>query len=94
MTFRLKPEAEADIANIALHIAADNPSAARRWLDDIDIRCRNLGETPGLGVARADVRPDLRMFPVGNYLILYRPIEGGVEIVRVLHGARRWRDLL
>lgn len=34
------------------------------------------------------------MFPVGNYLILYRPIEAGVEIVRVLHGARQWRDLL
>ena len=94
MTFRLKPEAEADIANIALYIAAENPSAARRWLDNIELRCRNLGETPGLGVARPDVRPDLRMFPVGNYVILYRPIEAGVEIVRVLHGARQWQDLL
>ena len=84
----------ADIASIALYIAADNPSAARRWLDDIDLRCRNLGEMPGLGVAPRDARRDLRMFPVGNYLILYRPIEVGVEIVRVLHGARRWRDLL
>jgi toxin ParE1/3/4 len=34
------------------------------------------------------------MFPVGNYVILYRPIEAGVEIVRVLHGARQWQDLL
>jgi toxin ParE1/3/4 len=66
---------------------------ARRWLDDIALRGRNLGETPGFGVARPDVRPDLRMFPVGNYLILYRPIEAGVEIVRVLHDARRWRAL-
>jgi plasmid stabilization system protein ParE len=46
VTFRLKPEAEPVIANIALYIAADNPSAARLWLDDIDLRCRNLGETP------------------------------------------------
>jgi toxin ParE1/3/4 len=23
-----------------------------------------------------------------NHLIFYRPIEGGIEIVRVLHGAR------
>ncbi|MGA9824940.1 MAG: type II toxin-antitoxin system RelE/ParE family toxin [Methylocystis sp.] len=54
----------------------------------MDLRCRNLGETPGLGVARSDVRPDLRMFPVGNYLNLYRPIEAGAEIVRVFHDAR------
>jgi plasmid stabilization system protein ParE len=26
--------------------------------------------------------------PVRSYLILYRQIEGGVEIVRVVHGAR------
>jgi toxin ParE1/3/4 len=25
---------------------------------------------------------------VGNYLIFYRPISDGIEIVRVLHGAR------
>jgi toxin ParE1/3/4 len=25
---------------------------------------------------------------VGDYLIIYRPIEGGIEIVRVLHGRR------
>ena len=30
---------------------------------------------PGMGVARFDVRPNLRMFPVGNYLILYQEIE-------------------
>ena len=94
MTYRLRPEAEADIENIALYIAADNPSAARRRVDDIQSRCQKLGETPGLGVARPDVRPELRMFPVGNYLILYRPIETGVEIVRVLHGARQGQDLL
>ncbi len=32
---------------------------------------------PAMGVARFDVRPNLRMFPVGNYLILYQEIEGG-----------------
>jgi hypothetical protein len=53
--------------------------------DDTDLRCRNLGETPGLGVARPDVRTDLRMFPVGNYLILYRPIEAGVEVSPVAY---------
>lgn len=94
MTFRLRPEAEADIENIALYIAEDNPSAARRWFEDIYRCCRNLGDMPGMGVARPDVRPGLRMFPMGKYLILYREIEGDAEIVRVIHGARQWQELL
>ena len=49
---------------------------------------------PGMGVARPDIRPELRTFPVGNYLILYREIENGAEIVRVVHGAREWQKLL
>jgi toxin ParE1/3/4 len=31
---------------------------------------------------------ELRFLPVGNYLIFHRPIENGVEIARVIHGAR------
>ena len=29
-----------------------------------------------------------RSFPLGNHLIFYRPIDDGIELVRVLHGAR------
>jgi toxin ParE1/3/4 len=32
--------------------------------------------------------PRLRSFPVKNYVIFYRPLEDGIEIVRVLHGAQ------
>lgn len=95
MSFELRPAAEADLAAIAEHIAADNPRAARAWLEDIHMRCRRLGSTPGMGVSRDDARPGLRMFPVGNYLILYRALGAErIEIVRVLHGARMWMQLL
>jgi toxin ParE1/3/4 len=49
---------------------------------------------PGMGVARPEIRPDLRMFPVGSYVVLYPQVDDGVEIVRVLHGARPWQDLI
>jgi toxin ParE1/3/4 len=94
MSYRLRPQTEADIEAIALYIAEDNPSAAKRWYDDIQLRCQRIGEMPGIGVARPEVRPELRSFPVGNYLVLYRQIDEGVEIVRVVHGARQWEDLL
>lgn len=94
MGFRLTPMAEADIEAILLHIAKDNPPAAIRWYDVILQRCERLGEMPGIGVSRDDVRPGLRTFPVGRYLILYRAIGDDAEIVRVVHGARQWQDLL
>jgi len=94
MAFRLLPAAETDIEEIAFYIAEDNPPAARRWLNNIIAKCRQLADMPEMGVARVDVRPDLRMLPVGNYLILYRRAGSNIEIVRVLHGARQWQKLL
>ena len=94
MSFQLRPRAEADIEAIVLYIAEDSPQAARRWYETIYKCCQRLGEMPEMGVARPDIRADLRTFPVGNYLVLYRQIENGAEIVRVVHGARQWEALL
>jgi toxin ParE1/3/4 len=33
-------------------------------------------------------RCGLRSHPVGNYVIYYREMKTGIEIVRVIHGAR------
>jgi toxin ParE1/3/4 len=41
-----------------------------------------------MGRPRKELAPELRSFAVGNHIILYRAIEKGVEIVRVLPGAR------
>jgi toxin ParE1/3/4 len=41
-----------------------------------------------MGRNRSDIVPGIRYFPVGNYLIFYRETGQGVEIIRVLHGAR------
>lgn len=94
MSFRLTPLAESDLTTIVLYIAEDNPTAAVRWYDEMLRHCRNLGEAPELGVARPDVRPDLRTYPAGNYMILYRKMGEGAEIIRVVHGARQWQKLL
>ncbi len=93
MSFRLRPLAVGDLEGIVATIAEDNPPAASRWLDAILARCRNIADAPGIGVERSDIRKGLRLFPAGRYLILYEITSDGVDIVRVLHGARRWQDL-
>jgi toxin ParE1/3/4 len=34
------------------------------------------------------LEPKLRFIPVGSYLVFYRSLPDGVEIARILHGAR------
>ena len=47
-----------------------------------------LATHPGIGMARDELAPGLRGFPVGDYLIFYRRDRGSIDIVRVLHGSR------
>jgi toxin ParE1/3/4 len=93
MRLSVRPEAKSDIRSVTRYIARDNPRAAERWFNDIYEKCGKLSKMPRMGVARPDIRSDLRTLPFGNYLIFYREIKGGVEIVRVLHGARDWENM-
>ncbi len=77
-----------DYAEIWDHIAADNLVAADRLLDRFDDTLALLAVAPGIGRLCEELAPGLRSFPVGNYLIFYRPINDGIEFIRVLHGAR------
>lgn len=86
--------AEKDLLELWLHIAQDNEAAADALLDRIEEKCALLASSPEMGPARRDIAPGLRFFPVERYVILYRIIDNGVEIVRVVHGARYLPALL
>jgi toxin ParE1/3/4 len=94
MKLRISVAAEGDMEQTVGYIAAENPAAARKWLVEMRRRFDGLAEVPGMGAPRPEVRPGLRMHPVGRYLILYVHDDETLEIVRVLHAARRWEDLI
>jgi toxin ParE1/3/4 len=85
--------ANADLDDIWLHMALDSPAAADRLIDRLVARCGSLADYPQLGPVRPDIAPDARMLTLGDYLILYRVLGANVEIVRVVHGARRLAGL-
>ena len=91
---RRTAQAEADLIDIWLYIAQDNPAAADRLLDLLDEKSRALARHPQMGMAREDVGAGVRHFPVGRYLILYREVADGVEVVRYVHGMRRLEYLI
>lgn len=82
-----------DVLAIAAFIAADKPSAAIRWLDDLDETIARLACQPYLGEAVEHLAPGMRRHCFGNYLLFYLPIDDGIELRRVLHGARQIEDL-
>ena len=94
MTYRLSPQAALDLEDIADHIAQDSPTNARRFIERLMPKFAALGRHPMMGRARPELRADLRSLPFGAYLILYRVVEDGVEIIRVVHAARNLDDLV
>lgn len=83
-----KPEADNDLLDIWLFIAQDSPNNADHFLERIRDKFWGLAESPEIGSNRSTLKEGLRSYPIGSYLIFYFPLTDGVEIVRVLHGAR------
>jgi toxin ParE1/3/4 len=88
------PRAEEDLQEIWLYIATDNVDAADRVLDDLASKLSNLAEHPQIGAPRPDIAQDLRLLPIGNYLVLYRIRDNTVDVVRIVRGGRNLIDLL
>ncbi len=82
------PAAFSDLTDIWLYIAADSPASADLLLDRIERACRVLAEHPFLGRPREELAPNVHGFPIGNYVVFYRSLDDGIEVVRVIHGAR------
>ncbi len=85
--------ANQDLVSIWRHFAQDNRTAADKQLEAIERKCQLLLRYPKIGRSREDVRQGSRTFPCDDYIILYRETSEGIEIVRVVHGARDLRRL-
>lgn len=82
------PQAHLDLLDIWSYIAEGALDAADRVIDSIAETCEMLAELPGMGRKRYELSRGLRSFPVGRHVIFYRPCTEGIEVIRVLHGAR------
>lgn len=82
------PRAIRDVQGIAKWIAQDNPSAAMRVVDDIDRVLRLIAPSPMAGEDVGQLMPGLRRTTRGSYVLYYRPADHGIDVVRVVHGAR------
>ncbi len=82
-------EALLDIRQITVRIAADNTDAASKWLLELEQLFSLFASQPRMGERVRTRRFGIvRRFSRGNYVVYYRVRGGGIEILRVIHGAR------
>jgi toxin ParE1/3/4 len=97
MAHRVAPQAEAELDNIWYYVAKESGSVeiADRLIDSITERFYLLACHPHIGRHRdEDLRPGLRSFPVGEYVIVYRVEEKDVLILHVFRDSRDIEALL
>jgi toxin ParE1/3/4 len=88
------PQARDDLIGIACDIGQHRERAAMRFLAAAEATFRDLLKKPDLGALgefRSRFLNGVRRWRVKgfkNYLIFYREVEDGIEVIRVLHGAR------
>jgi toxin ParE1/3/4 len=91
---RWRRTAREDLFQLARWIAADNPDAAHRLLDAAREAADMLADLPRLGPTgrfRSHSLRQVRIWPVRDFdkvLMIYAADRGGIDVLRVVHGAR------
>lgn len=88
LALETSPEADADLVDIWLYIANDQPINADRFLDRLQEKALKLAKFPDMGRDRPELAEGLKSFPVDRYNVYYRVTDTALVLVRVLPGSR------
>ena len=95
MTPVWSPEAIDDLAALRAYIEQDDPAAARRVALHLVVSIETLlSNHPEMG--RPGRVPGTRelVIPKTPYIVPYRLVGDAIQVLRILHGARRWPETL
>ncbi|HNI36784.1 MAG TPA: type II toxin-antitoxin system RelE/ParE family toxin [Pseudomonadales bacterium] len=84
----LRPQAEIDVLDIWSYIAEDSVTEADHWVDRLDECLATWATQPLMGRPRDELAAQLRSLAFGHYVLFALPLPDGIDVVRVLHGAR------
>lgn len=87
---QIAEQAKADLEDVwqFIGVIRQSPTAAHRQVETLHDKFALLANHPLLGEACDHLRLGLRFFTAGSYVIYYTPRDDGIEVERVLHGAR------
>ena len=82
----------ADLDAVAVYIARDSPGAAERMVDTIFAAADRLADYPASGRPGRVLGTRELVVPDTPYILPYRVRGQIVEVMRVLHGSRKWPE--
>lgn len=89
----IAPSASRDLNQIADYFLTRNLEAGEKLFREFNNKCQNLAVFPNMGRSYAYIKPSLRGLPLDGYVILYRLLDDGVEILRVVSGRQDLESL-
>lgn len=84
---RVAERAQEDLLEIYEYFAEVNPDKGERLLLLFRDKFNLLLRHPLIGRERDELIVGLRSFPADRYIIFYQPMDDGIEVLRVRHGA-------
>ena len=81
-----------DLEEARRYIMQDDPQAAERVRNAILATVRHLAELPHLGKPGRIAGTRERIVPDTPYIAAYTVIDNRVEMLSLIHGARRWPE--
>ena len=67
---------------------------ADRFIRDLHSKFQQYAHQREMGEPRPDLGEGLRSFAfMKNYVVIYRPLKDGIDVLRVFHGARDYPTL-
>jgi toxin ParE1/3/4 len=85
--------ASRDLNEIADYFAENNLGAGEQFFRAFNRKCKQLVAFPNSGKSYAEIRPNLRGISLEGYVIFYRVLDEGIEILRVVSGRRNFPSL-
>lgn len=80
--------ASQDLSEITDYFAEYNIEAGERFLRAFNRKCGQLVTFPNSGKRYDDIRPGLKGLSMEGYVIFYKLLDDGIEILRVVSGRR------
>jgi toxin ParE1/3/4 len=77
-----------DLNDIADYFATYNVRAGEKFFQSFNQKCQQLVSFPNSGKRYEEIAPNLKGISLSGYIIFYRTIDDGVEILRVISGRR------
>ena len=79
-----------DLEEIIDYFSSRNLEAGERFINEFEKKCKYLANFPNIGPSYDHLKASLRGLSLAGYIIFYRIIDDGIEIIRVVSG---YRDL-